>query len=329
MYWIWTDTALFVPDDDRPVLSCHQWICHQSPDGYRFFYFFEINPIYHKETKDMMGRIGFGNIEERKDMFDKLRFIKAKKMKEISEQDAFLDYRLYVPLPSTALTRWYRKCRNGDSAKKPGRHHAKVDCRKIHWRWKILPLFRWDKIRYSKWGRRKIEQALWMKRIEAGIQRNGIDAVDDEEYPESITPIDKKQTQEYKRLIDRIRTEEKLIRFALGHWFWYKSYKTGSWQCRRIRHRRRKLVLEQSIRFNSPARLCDMRWPTGIGRKYHLRKCNMHLPRTEYHPESLWKRDGKTFWAQIPIERATAFLLWGSLQVVISSTHSNMATILK
>ncbi len=73
------DTALFVPDDD-PLLfyrAISEYAIKALTDTGSLF--FEINPIYHKETKDMMGRIGFGNIEERKDMFDKLRFIKAKK----------------------------------------------------------------------------------------------------------------------------------------------------------------------------------------------------------------------------------------------------------
>ena len=36
-----------------------------------------------------------------------------------------------------------------------------------------------DKIRYSKWGRRKIEQALWAKRIPASIQQDVLDNADE------------------------------------------------------------------------------------------------------------------------------------------------------
>lgn len=45
-----------------------------------------------------------------------------------------------------------------------------------------------DKVRYGKWGRRKIEQALWMKRIDEGIAGSVLDEVDDEEYLAVLRP---------------------------------------------------------------------------------------------------------------------------------------------
>ncbi len=39
-------------------------------------------------------------------------------------------------------------------------------------------------------------------------------------------------------------------------------------------------------------------------------KCNMHLPRTEYHLNPYENEMAKLFWAQIPIERATAFFYY-------------------
>ena len=39
-----------------------------------------------------------------------------------------------------------------------------------------------DKIRYNKWGRRKVEQALYMKRIPTGIQERVLDEVDPQVY---------------------------------------------------------------------------------------------------------------------------------------------------
>lgn len=45
-----------------------------------------------------------------------------------------------------------------------------------------------DKVRYGKWGRRKIEQALWMKRIDEGIAASVLDEVDDEEYFAVLRP---------------------------------------------------------------------------------------------------------------------------------------------
>ena len=49
-----------------------------------------------------------------------------------------------------------------------------------------------DKIRYNKWGRRKVEQALWAKHIDSDISKAILDEVDDEEY---INIFDLKGTQ--------------------------------------------------------------------------------------------------------------------------------------
>ena len=37
-----------------------------------------------------------------------------------------------------------------------------------------------DKVRYNKWGRRKVEQALWQKHIDEDIRQRALDEVDDE-----------------------------------------------------------------------------------------------------------------------------------------------------
>ena len=39
-----------------------------------------------------------------------------------------------------------------------------------------------DKIRYNKWGRRKVQQALWMKHIDTDIQQRVLDEIDEKEY---------------------------------------------------------------------------------------------------------------------------------------------------
>ena len=46
-----------------------------------------------------------------------------------------------------------------------------------------------DKIRYNRWGRRKIEQALWQKRVDNSISSPVLDAVEDEEYLEVLRPL--------------------------------------------------------------------------------------------------------------------------------------------
>ena len=43
-----------------------------------------------------------------------------------------------------------------------------------------------DKIRYNKWGRRKVQQALWQKHIDADIQQQVLDEIDEIEYLEAL-----------------------------------------------------------------------------------------------------------------------------------------------
>ena len=78
--------------------------------------------------------------------------------------------------------------------------------------------FVYDKIRYSKWGRRKVEQALWAKRIDESISKPILDEVDDEEYLQTLRPMLKQ-----KRRTTKARSEyelsTKLIKFALGRGF--------------------------------------------------------------------------------------------------------------
>ena len=75
-----------------------------------------------------------------------------------------------------------------------------------------------DKIRYSKWGRRKIEQALWAKRIPASIQQDVLDNVEKEEYLNILRPLLKKKRKNTKAAND-YELNGKLIRFALSKGF--------------------------------------------------------------------------------------------------------------
>ena len=75
-----------------------------------------------------------------------------------------------------------------------------------------------DKIRYQKWGRRKIQQALWMKRIDNDIQQRVLDEVDDEEYLDVLRPLIKQKRKTTKAQSD-YELNQKLLRFALGRGF--------------------------------------------------------------------------------------------------------------
>ena len=46
-----------------------------------------------------------------------------------------------------------------------------------------------DKVRYNKWGRRKVEQALWQKHIDEGVRQRVLDEVDDEAYLAVLRPL--------------------------------------------------------------------------------------------------------------------------------------------
>ena len=71
--------ALFVPDEDpllffRAIARLGQKALHK--DGRLYF---EINPAYHQELTEMLDKMGYSEIETRKDLFGKNRMIKAKR----------------------------------------------------------------------------------------------------------------------------------------------------------------------------------------------------------------------------------------------------------
>jgi regulatory protein len=77
-----------------------------------------------------------------------------------------------------------------------------------------------DKVRYNKWGRRKVEQALWQKHISEDIRQQVLDEVDDEEYLSVLRPL-LKQKRRATKAKDDYELNQKLLRFALGRGFTY------------------------------------------------------------------------------------------------------------
>ena len=75
-----------------------------------------------------------------------------------------------------------------------------------------------DKIRYNKWGRRKVEQALWQKRIDEDIRKRVLDEVDDDEYLIILRPLLKQKRKTIKAQND-YELNQKLMRFAVGRGF--------------------------------------------------------------------------------------------------------------
>ena len=75
-----------------------------------------------------------------------------------------------------------------------------------------------DKIRYNKWGRRKVQQALWMKRVDADIQQRVLDEIDEKEYLDVLRPLLKQKRKSIKAESD-YELNQKLLRFALSRGF--------------------------------------------------------------------------------------------------------------
>lgn len=75
-----------------------------------------------------------------------------------------------------------------------------------------------DKIRYNKWGRRKVQQALWQKRIDSDIQQRVLDEIDEKEYLDVLRPL-LKQKRKSIRATNDYELRQKLVRFALSRGF--------------------------------------------------------------------------------------------------------------
>ena len=75
-----------------------------------------------------------------------------------------------------------------------------------------------DKIRYNKWGRRKVQQGLWMKRIDKDIEDEVLDEIDEKEYLNVLKPLLKQKRKSIKANSD-YELNQKLVRFAYGRGF--------------------------------------------------------------------------------------------------------------
>ena len=72
-----------------------------------------------------------------------------------------------------------------------------------------------DKVRYDKWGRHKVDQALYMKHISEDIRRRVIDEIEETSFTDSLRPLLKAKMKSVKAKSD-YELSCKLIRYALG-----------------------------------------------------------------------------------------------------------------
>jgi regulatory protein len=69
-----------------------------------------------------------------------------------------------------------------------------------------------DKVRFAKWGRVKIGQALWQKRIPDDISASALNSIDDEEYMAALKDVVKskyrtvKGSTDYERKMKTMRS---------------------------------------------------------------------------------------------------------------------------
>ena len=69
-----------------------------------------------------------------------------------------------------------------------------------------------DKVRFAKWGRVKIAQALWQKRIPQDISDAALESIDDDEYMTALKDVVKakyrtvKGSTEYERKMKTMRS---------------------------------------------------------------------------------------------------------------------------
>ena len=75
-----------------------------------------------------------------------------------------------------------------------------------------------DKLKFNKWGRRKIAEALWQKHIAADIQEEALAEISADDYIEVLQPILKSKAPTIKARND-YEWSMKLIKFALGRGF--------------------------------------------------------------------------------------------------------------
>ena len=139
--------------------------------------------------------------------------------KELSEQEAFLQLANLCAQAEHCQHEMLEKMRKWEL---PAEVQARVMARLVKDRYiddeRYAQAYVKDKIRYNKWGRRKVQQGLWTKRIDEDIQQRVLDEVDDEEYLAVLRPLLKQKQKSIKAGSDYERNQ-KLVRFALGRGF--------------------------------------------------------------------------------------------------------------
>ena len=81
-----------------------------------------------------------------------------------------------------------------------------------------------EKMRFNKWGRRKIELALYQKRIDKSVSAEALDDVDASEYVAILRPL-LKQKERAVKANNEYEKNMKLIKFAMSRGFTFDVIK--------------------------------------------------------------------------------------------------------
>ena len=140
-------------------------------------------------------------------------------MKEITEQEVFLRLSAQCAQAEHCQFEMLEKMRRWGVTEEA---QARVMARLVGGRFvddeRYARAFVKDKVKYNKWGRRKVEQALWQKRIDADIRQRVLDEIDTDEYVEVLRPL-LQQKRKSTKANSPYELQQKLIRFALGRGF--------------------------------------------------------------------------------------------------------------
>lgn len=143
-------------------------------------------------------------------------------MKEVTEQEAYLQLAQLCARSEHCLYDLLEKMRRWEMSDEA---QARVMQRLVSERYvddeRYARAFVRDKIRYNKWGRRKVEQALWQKHINDDIREQVLSEVDDEEYLNVLRPLLSKKRKEEKGKRSEYELNQRLVRFALSRGFTY------------------------------------------------------------------------------------------------------------
>ena len=140
-------------------------------------------------------------------------------MKQKTEQDAYLTLAALCAQAEHCQWEMLEKMRRREL---PEEEQARVMQRLVSERYvddeRYARAFVKDKVRYNKWGRRKVEQALWQKHIDDDIRQRVLDEVDDSEYLAVLKPLLQQKRRSTKAAND-YELNQKLVRFAVSRGF--------------------------------------------------------------------------------------------------------------